>query len=404
MQLGLNNAEGGTPLIRAVQSGDVRLVDVVIEAGASPGQPCGCAGAESALWAAAHFGYTEIAARLVAAGAEPDAAAFGGVTPLIVAAQRGHHEIADLLLAAGADPGIADPGGRTAGDWSARRDRGSPPHRPGALLATGVRALDLFAPVRRGSTQWWPAAWELGQFALLTELVRAIEPREFWQIGFATGPYDEESGRQWTRQFPVVTELRLTERGAPADRRAHFAATVNTVAASRADKIVMILTAPGHRHDVTVAIARFADDPTVLSTIVIEPATSDAAGARSAVPEGFDAQVTFDPWRALRGLWPAVDALRTSATDYPSPRHARLAGSARGVIEHYRGIDPELAMPDPAIFPECGRGPPRPGPAPVPGPAVRALGAPNVGARRVDAYDELLDHVERLLRADVYHN
>ena len=94
MQLGLNNAEGGTPLIRAVQSGDVRLVDVVIEAGASPGQPCGCAGAESALRAAAHFGYMEIAARLVAAGAEPDAAAFGGVTPLIVAAQRGHHEIA----------------------------------------------------------------------------------------------------------------------------------------------------------------------------------------------------------------------------------------------------------------------------------------------------------------------
>ena len=92
MELGLQNAEGGTPLVRAVQTGDAQLVDLILAAGASPGLPCGCAGAETALWAAALFGETEIAARLLERGADPNAAAFADATPLIVAAQRQHHK------------------------------------------------------------------------------------------------------------------------------------------------------------------------------------------------------------------------------------------------------------------------------------------------------------------------
>ena len=158
-------------------------------------------------------------------GGDPNAASFEGVTPLIVAAQRRHHEITTLLLAAGADPDLVDSGGRTARDWATLRG-GSSTRSPHDVLATGVRAVDLFAPIRRGSAQWWPAAWELGQFALLTEIVRAIEPREHWQIGFATGPYDEESGRQWVRQLGVPTELQLTSARTAGVRRAHFEATV----------------------------------------------------------------------------------------------------------------------------------------------------------------------------------
>ena len=176
-----------------------------------------------------------------------------GATPLIVAAQRGHHEITELLLAAGADPALTDagrPDGRRLVDSAAGWIR-----RPAAdqTLPTGIRAVDLFAPIRRGSTQWWPAAWELGQFALLTEIVRAIEPAEFWQIGFATGPYDEESGRQWQRQFPVATELRLTPEAPDATNVARTSKRpCGPCRASPADKIVMILTGPGHHHDVTV--------------------------------------------------------------------------------------------------------------------------------------------------------
>ena len=384
MELGLQNAEGGTPLVRAVQAGDLRLVELLLAAGASVGTACGCVGAESALWAAALFGETEIAARLLEAGADPDATAFAGTTPLIIAAQRRHHDITALLLAAGADPTVTDARGRTARDWETARRPVPDPDRDG-VLTTGVRAVDLFAPVRRGGAQWWPAAWELGQFALLTEIVRAVGPSEFWQIGFATGPYDEELGRQWERQVGVATELRLTPAGPGHERRAHFDATVRVAAATPARKIVMILAGPGHLHDVTTAVAEFADTPSVLTTVVIEPATAHGSRAASDRPEGFHAQVAFDPWRVARGLWPAVDAPHTTVCGYPSPRHERLASVARAVLERYAAMDPALEMQPPSGYPDpalAGRA--RGAPSP-PGAALRRLGAPHRAAGRIHA-------------------
>jgi RNA polymerase sigma factor (sigma-70 family) len=350
MLLGLQNAEGAHPLVRAVQTGDIDLVGLVLGAGADPGQPCACAGGETALWMAALVGDPDMVSVLLAAHADPNAPAFAGATPLAVAAQRGHHDVVRQLLAAGADASIVDAGGRSPSDWSIARRTASRPAPAGACLATGVRALDLFAPIRRGSVQWWPAAWELGQFALLTELVAAIEPDEFWQIGFASGPYDTESGRQWNAQFPLATKLHLTAPGRAPLRRSEFEASLLALHRTTCEKVVMVLTAPGHHHDVTLALAALIDDPRVLTTIVIEPATGEVATPQPGPPEGFDTQVAFDRTRALRNLWPAIDPPTTSAGSYPSDRHRVLAESARSLIERYRAIDPTLELLDPDMY------------------------------------------------------
>ena len=114
----------------------------------------------------------------------------------------------------------------------------------------------------------------------------------------------------------------------------------------------MVLTSPGHHHDVTVAVAQLVDEPSVLTTIVIEPATRETRDARSRRPEGFDAQVSFDPWRAARQLWPAVDALETTVAAYPSPRHEHLADTARQIVRRYRVLDPQLELRDPSSYRE----------------------------------------------------
>ena len=112
----------------------------------------------------------------------------------------------------------------------------------------------------------------------------------------------------------------------------------------------MVLAGPEHRHDVTVAVAQLVDNPSILTTIVVEPATSNGAGAASDRPEGFVAQVAFDPWRAARGLWPAVDGMRTTTVTYPSARHEQLAGQARASLEQYAAMDPHLEMQEPASY------------------------------------------------------
>jgi RNA polymerase sigma-70 factor, ECF subfamily len=399
MDLGLQNAERATPLVRAVQTGDVELVRLILAAGADPDRRCECAGAESALWMAALVGDSNIVGVLITAGADVNTSAFAGASPLAVAAQRGHHDIARVLVAAGADASLADAGGRTAADWAlARRSRSRRRSSPD-LLATGVRALDLFAPIHRGSVQWWPAAWELGQFALLTEVVASIEPDGFWQIGFATGPYDAESGRQWIEQYPLATELHLTPAGrSRAVRRADFETRLVELDRAPGEKVVMILTAPGHHHDVTLAVARLADDPRVLTTIVIEPATAEVAPPQTRRPEGFDGQVAFDGWRALRRLWPAIDPRTTSTAEFPSDRHRALATSARTLLEQYRGMDPELELLGPDAYAQ-------PEPAARAQRLLRYLAQPfrlwehvtNVPGESTP-YAELIDTIDRLLR------
>src|SRR5262249_19253746 len=145
-------------LIRAAQSGDVEIVRTLVEAGAAVRDLCDCAGAESPLWAATVGGDTEGVDYLLAAGADPNVGAFAGATPMHVAVQRGHHELVPRLLAAGADPDRVDDHGRTPGDWLALNTPEPASFGRADFVATGIRALDLFAPLRRGSAHRQPPA------------------------------------------------------------------------------------------------------------------------------------------------------------------------------------------------------------------------------------------------------
>lgn len=61
---------------------------------------------------------TDIARLLIAAGADVDARQEGGITPLQAAAHAGNAELVELLLQAGADPGLADDKGLSALDYA----------------------------------------------------------------------------------------------------------------------------------------------------------------------------------------------------------------------------------------------------------------------------------------------
>ena len=68
---------------------------------------------DTPLHLAAHFGREDLAAPLIAAGADVEANNELGEGPLHVAASYGHPTVAKLLLAKGADISARDPGGKT---------------------------------------------------------------------------------------------------------------------------------------------------------------------------------------------------------------------------------------------------------------------------------------------------
>jgi ankyrin repeat protein len=95
----------------AAQQHDGKRVFALIQQGRDVNQPQADGG--TALHWAAHWDDTEMARRLVTAGARPNAVNDYGVTPLFLAAEEGHAQMVALLLNAGADPNAALPTGET---------------------------------------------------------------------------------------------------------------------------------------------------------------------------------------------------------------------------------------------------------------------------------------------------
>jgi hypothetical protein len=328
-------------------------VRFLVEAGAPVNDLCECAGSESALWTAVSFGEAAITDYLRARGADPNAPAFAGATPLHAAVQSGNHELVSRLLEAGADPDRMDEGGRTPGDWAAivaSRDRSA---HVGEFVETGVRTVDLFAPIRKGALVHLPPAYGLGQAVLLFQIADHLQPVHLWNVGFEYGAYANWHIQQGGRETGVPVIARLVPiAGDATSRRRMFFETLDELARDDAPKLVVCQQAPGHIHDVTLALPTLADSDTALATFVTEPFTGAYPPAPGAIPEGFDARIAFTRTRAAAGLWPAVDPAGTTTRHWPDPRHGEISAAARRLLASYETVDPSLILPEPSTLPD----------------------------------------------------
>lgn len=110
----LKNGWGRTPLHSAVENGQIASAEVLLKHGADP-NPKNGDGWTPLHWAAFH-GRTETAQLLLNNGADPNAKDMRSVTPLYCAARMGHTEVTQLLIAKGADPNVQDKVGQTPFD------------------------------------------------------------------------------------------------------------------------------------------------------------------------------------------------------------------------------------------------------------------------------------------------
>jgi len=342
-------AARATPLVRAAGTGDVELVRLLLDAGSDPREECGCAEGETPLWVATVVGAAEVVAELLARGANPNAAAFKGATPLHVAVQRGRDDIAHLLREAGADVGLADAGGRTPGDWAGLTGDQDPTAPPG-MLPTGIDALDLFAPIVRGTVQRWAAGHGLGQYVVIGAIAQALRDLDCWFIGFEQDLVGAAEIEHSLAELGGRATTRLVARGTdPALARERFARTIEDVTgAVGTPRLIVCLEARGHAHDVAVALPSLRAAAGVAATLVVEPFTGQEPSAPSRPPEGYDAQVAFDRVRAARRLYPAIDPATTTTRVHPSEAHADLAARARSLLAEYLAADAKLLLPEPA--------------------------------------------------------
>jgi ankyrin repeat protein len=162
--------EGATTFLRASMSGDLTVMNLLLQAGADPklatvgeklkpysegGPDRENFGETNALQAAAGVGWRDEVSRgrdqdaietiklLIARGADINAANGGGNTPLHGAAMRGSPAIVEFLLKAGADPARKNARGMTAMDIA----KGEPRYRIPPNQAV-TKVIDQYAPAR----------------------------------------------------------------------------------------------------------------------------------------------------------------------------------------------------------------------------------------------------------------
>ncbi len=103
--------DGRSPLVAAVDAGDVELVRTLLDAGAQPNVKDGFG--LTPLGLAALYGHHRIAVALLGRGARPDAKEDNGAVPLHHASSLGFDAIVGALLDAGADTEARDRPGHT---------------------------------------------------------------------------------------------------------------------------------------------------------------------------------------------------------------------------------------------------------------------------------------------------
>lgn len=371
-------ASRATALLTTIERNDIAMQTLLLDAGADVDGICGCTTAESPVWAAALLDRVEHLRELLRRGANPNIVAASGNTPLHVAAMRGHRDIAVELLEHGAHADAVDLRGRTPADWAnanghtalvsliESRAAPVPPSSTqrtdasaGEMWCTGIKALDLFAPITRGDLVRVPFMAGVGMAVLLGELCKRMiahgDGRAMW-TGFTQRPFDL---RDWEAEMAELGLGARVERclvdfdANPQRRRAAFVAGIDRAEALRGEGcnlLVVLLCEPGFESDVDASLIRLSakHGSGSITTLVVTPFPEQREAVWTELSAPYKAQVVLDRRRAKKMLFPSIDPLVSMSELVGSAkvgaRHAAVATRARALMQRYAAIDSDFAL------------------------------------------------------------
>ena len=375
-------ANRATALIAMIARNDLAMAELLLDAGAGGDAACGCATGESPVWAAVLHNRMAHLRMLLQRGADPDVVAATGNSPLHVAAMRGNRDMVETLLQHGANANARDAGGRTPADWAQANHHAAVlallcaamPNAIGAdatklntrgvsrlneaVVHTGIRALDFFAPLPRGGLARVPFRAGLGMVVLLGEISARFTANPdcaaLW-IGFAHRGMDPQD---WQAEFAEtgigdrVHHCLSSADDSPMARRDAFLLGLeqaDRLSDEGRDVLVVLLTDRGFESDVEASLPRLAATRSrgQLTTMVVTPVASEMQSVSPQLQPPYKTQIMFDRHRAARWLFPAIDAIASTSTlltnEIVGARHVQLAQRAQRLLCWYKSLDPTLS-------------------------------------------------------------
>ena len=350
---------GYTALHYAVGIGDAALADALIAAGADVNSTSKQNFA-TPLHVAVMQQRTDMAARLLAAGANVGAANRNGQSALHFAAYRGDEAIAQLLLAGGAAPSLKDTGGRTPLDWALHRGQAGmveqlrqaaartalppdqaqtipAPDRSGPIFETGIKLIDLFAPLARArANALFTPLSGVGKVVTLEQLIETVARR----YGGHTIFLGAEAARYTGADFAIE----ISDIGLQSAVSLHFGRgdDERSLADTAATALAQI---DRSREILLMADTRFAEVAGLQATIEAAAGGNvtvlwygdHTAGVEPKRFAGAHSVIGFELWRAVNGFWPAIDPLR-SHSDLLESRQAELVARAHRLLRRFEDL------------------------------------------------------------------
>jgi F-type H+/Na+-transporting ATPase subunit beta len=231
----------------------------------------------------------------------------------------------------------------------------------GPMLETGIKALDLLAPLSRGGAAWLRARGGVGLMVLLAELSRRLAQRGGrvvfvrWQERF----YRVEDAMCELRELGTddITTMVVGRLADPSERREQALLTGWSVSAAFGaegrDVLLIVDVPPAGLPELESLRTRLgaAVGPGSITLLVFDlvlPSTGFESPV--VVPGDWDAYIALDLQLARRGLFPAMDPLASTSrllrSGLVDAQHARVAEQVRALLETGRA--------------EHGDGPPAP--------------------------------------------
>lgn len=364
-----------TALIVCVELNDLRMLNILLDAGADPDGLCGCKTAETPLWATSLFNRPPHAEALLKAGANPNLASSAGNYPLHLAAMRGHEEQVSVLLKYGADPELLDAGPkwpeavaedrRDAAAWAqANGHKGAArllraaskgAQSTGAqavdrttinngIVHTGIKSIDLFAPIPHGELTRVVYEPNSGVVTLVGEVVRRWVDAKLGRVvwtGFVHEPIDKHDWEGDLDELGLrkLVEFRMGSLADDEEVRIHTFDEALDVADKEVDETLLVVVSnPGFEHHVESSYARIVSNKRITGLIV----TPDSNGGRASRP--FSAQIKLDQLRVKRLLLPPVDPDLSYSESIKKLDLTRrlMTEEARALVKQYVSADPDL--------------------------------------------------------------
>ena len=359
-----------TALFWAVQTADFELLEFLLEKGADANATV--RSKDTPLHQAVMMGEYKMAERLIDAGADVQLLAMCGQTVLHRAAIAGEVRLVELLVSNGADLEAEDERGWTAADWAAQKSRrdvldyliknGSPEARvdfaasgsyliqesePGGLLGrfidaegrpvdgqgviedttihpcdrfgergpvweTGIKPVDLFAPIKRGGTFGKEFCLGVGSMLLSGQMIYNFVTRDNARVVYIVAPEGPSSltvREYWYGTSNAFRNGVVFVVADPKNTNDRLQATVakgfqlaNEFRDAGYDVLVK-LQGRLFPHADLASLNRGADDSGSLTTLI----TGDPPNGIADADMDFDSVIHMSPHLASQGLYPAID-------------------------------------------------------------------------------------------------